>query len=314
MEVQLLLDDTPDPLNFTGPNNENLKYLEHLFDIKIFHRANNFTLRGKEENIEKASEILKSLNSLTATKKNINKDDIKELLQITENKQKEDFKLTSSIKVSSNKFVKLKTYNHKNYFKSIVKNDITFGIGPAGTGKTYLAVATALNYLLNKKIKKIILTRPIVEAGENLGFLPGNLEDKINPYLRPLLDSIYDMANYDEITNFKSRGQIEVAPLAYMRGRTLNNAFVILDEAQNTTIPQMKMFLTRLGHNSKVVITGDITQKDLPKNQKSGMDLILKILKGIHGINFVSFDKGDVVRHPIVIKIIEAFEKYEKKK
>ena len=192
--------------------------------------------------------------------------------------------------------------------------DVSFGIGPAGTGKTYIAVAIALNFLLTEKVKKIILTRPVVEAGENLGFLPGNLEEKINPYLKPLMDSIYDMLSIEEIVKYKERGQIEIAPLAYMRGRTLNNAFIILDEAQNTTVAQMKMFLTRLGHHAKIVVTGDVTQKDLPSNQHSGLDVAREILSGIPQIGFTYFGKKDVVRHPIVIKIIEAFEEHEEKR
>jgi len=175
-------------------------------------------------------------------------------------------------------------------------------------------VAIALNFLLTEKVKKIILTRPVVEAGENLGFLPGNLEEKINPYLKPLMDSIYDMLSIEEIVKYKERGQIEIAPLAYMRGRTLNNAFIILDEAQNTTVAQMKMFLTRLGHHAKIVVTGDVTQKDLPSNQHSGLDVAREILSGIPQIGFTYFGKKDVVRHPIVIKIIEAFEEHEEKR
>jgi len=222
--------------------------------------------------------------------------------------------MTESIKVSGwVKEVYLKTENQLKYVNAIRMNDIVFGIGPAGTGKTYLAMAMAINFFLNKEINRIILARPAVEAGESLGFLPGDIAAKINPYLRPLYDALYNMMDIEKANRFIEKGIIELAPLAYMRGRTLNDAFVILDEAQNTTLEQMKMFLTRLGFHSKAVVTGDITQIDLPANKRSGLVLVQNILHKIKGIEFVYFTDKDVVRHPLVQSIIKAFDKYEEK-
>ena len=209
--------------------------------------------------------------------------------------------------------IRPRSKNQEKYLKAIHESDIVFGVGPAGTGKTYLAMAAALDYLKKKQISKIILTRPAVEAGENLGFLPGDLQAKVNPYLRPLYDALYDMMEFEEAARCVERGIIEVAPLAYMRGRTLNDAFVILDEAQNCTHPQMKMFLTRLGQSSKAVVTGDVTQIDLPGGKKSGLVEAQIILANIKPIHFIHFDESDVVRHPLVQEVIKAYEKYERK-
>jgi len=218
----------------------------------------------------------------------------------------------NNIPVSSKRrFIIPKTENQKRYLDSIKEFDIVFGIGPAGTGKTYLAMAMAVNALLKKEVARIVLARPAIEAGEKLGFLPGDIQEKINPYLRPLYDALYDMMEAEKVMNLMERGVIEIAPLAFMRGRTLNDAFVILDEAQNTTTEQMKMFLTRLGFNSKAVITGDVTQIDLPSNRASGLVEVMKILSGIGGITFVSFSERDVVRHKLVQAIIKAYESYE---
>jgi phosphate starvation-inducible PhoH-like protein len=206
-----------------------------------------------------------------------------------------------------------RTINQKNYLKNIQHFDINFGIGPAGTGKTYLAVASAVDALNKEKVKRIVLVRPAVEAGERLGFLPGDLAQKVDPYLRPLYDALYDLAGYDQVTKLFDKGILEVAPLAYMRGRTLNQSFIILDEAQNTTPEQMKMFLTRIGFGTKAVVTGDITQIDLPKGQSSGLIEIQKVLNKVEGIKFTLFKAEDVVRHPLVQKIINAYEKYQKK-
>jgi phosphate starvation-inducible protein PhoH and related proteins len=218
----------------------------------------------------------------------------------------------NNIPVSSKRrFIIPKTENQKRYLDSIKGFDIVFGVGPAGTGKTYLAMAMAVNALLKKEVARIVLARPAIEAGEKLGFLPGDIQEKVNPYLRPLYDALYDMMESEKVMNLMERGVIEIAPLAFMRGRTLNDAFVILDEAQNTTTEQMKMFLTRLGFNSKAVITGDVTQIDLPSNRASGLVEVMKILEGIGGITFVSFSERDVVRHKLVQAIIKAYERYE---
>ena len=214
---------------------------------------------------------------------------------------------------SKKKLIAPKSINQKRYIESIRRYDIVFGIGPAGTGKTYLAMAMAISLLIKKQIDRIILTRPAVEAGEKLGFLPGDIYEKVNPYLRPLYDALHDMLDFETASRLLEQGVIEVAPLAFMRGRTLNDAFVILDEAQNATHEQMKMFLTRLGFSSKAVITGDITQTDLPQGKVSGLQRAIEILKGIKGIEFVYFSKDDVVRHPLVQEIIEAYDAYEKK-
>ena len=212
---------------------------------------------------------------------------------------------------SKGKPLKPKTVNQRNYVEMINKNDIVFGIGPAGTGKTYLAMAMAINAFRNNEVDRIILTRPAVEAGESLGFLPGDLQEKIDPYLRPIYDAMFDILGYENFEKFKDRGLIEVAPLAYMRGRTLDNAYIILDEAQNTTNEQMKMFLTRIGYGSKAIVTGDITQVDLPRGKKSGLLVATNILRNIKGISFLEFEKTDVVRHPLVQKIIGAYENLE---
>lgn len=214
------------------------------------------------------------------------------------------------ILVNKNDFVKPKTPSQLDYFNAISSNEIVFAIGPAGTGKTYLAVAFAISALMNKQITKVVLARPAVEAGESLGFLPGDLSEKIDPYLKPLLDALEDMLPYEKLQNYLEKNIIEIVPLAYMRGRTLNNSFVILDEAQNATTTQMKMFLTRLGPNSKAIINGDITQIDLPKKENSGLVQVEKILQGIDGVSFVYFNKGDVVRHRLVKEIINAYEKF----
>lgn len=316
MEERLELDDHPNLLGFLGLQNGNLKLVESRLGVQVFQRGHEMTVSGKEEGpVKKALMILKTLMEKTRNQLFLSPEEVHMLLNQSMLEEGLSDTLPSSIKVSSaGKFVHLKTTQQQRYIQTIQTYDITFGIGPAGTGKTYLAVAAALNALMEGKVKKVILTRPVVEAGENLGFLPGNLEEKIDPYLKPLMDSIYEMLSIEETIRYKERGQIEIAPLAYMRGRTLNHAFIILDEAQNTTRSQMKMFLTRLGHHSKVVVTGDMTQKDLPGHQDSGLETTLKILSGVPGIRFVHFDRKDVVRHPLVIKIIEAFERHEAEK
>jgi phosphate starvation-inducible PhoH-like protein len=316
MEINLEIEEEINPLILFGHQDRNLKVLEERLSVNIFHRGHNVSIQGENsEDVQNAASAVKELKKLVKKRKSISEEEIRILTEKIVRKEELDRRLPSSIRVSSGKkFIQLKTYQQQKYVETIHKNDVTYGVGPAGTGKTYIAVAVALSYLLTGKVKKVILTRPVVEAGESLGYLPGTMEEKINPYLKPLMDSIYDMLNLEEMLKFKERGQIEVAPLAYMRGRTLNNAFIILDEAQNTTVSQIKMFLTRIGNDSKVVVTGDITQKDLPPKEKSGLETTMDILKGIPGIDITLFSKKDVVRHPIVVKIIEAFEEYETQK
>ncbi len=316
MEEYLALENHCNLLGFLGLQNNHLKMVEENFGVQVFYRGQEMTISGKEkESVQKATTVLNILFDKTNQQQFLTHEEVQMCLDQTLEKEYLCHLKTQALKVSSHgKFVYLKNIQQQKYIQALQDHDITFGIGPAGTGKTYLAVATALNALLEGKVKKIILTRPVVEAGESLGFLPGNLEEKIDPYLKPLLDSLTEMLSVEEYLRYKERGQIEIAPLAYMRGRTLNHAFIILDEAQNTTHSQIKMFLTRLGHHSKVAITGDVTQKDLAKNQESGLETTLKILSAIKGISFVHFSKKDVVRHPLVIKIIEAFEHYEAKK
>lgn len=302
----------------TGPEEKNLKLITKNFEnIKIFSRGNKIVLESEDsETLQKIENLINTI--ILAVKENYSLSTYDIMYGINQAKKGKiiDYReiFSYQIRVSlKGKVIVPRTYGQVEYLKAIEKYDIVFAIGPAGTGKTYLAMAMAINYLINERIKKIILTRPVVEAGESLGFLPGNIEEKINPYLRPLYDAIFDMMSYEKFLRLSNTSVIEIAPLAYMRGRTLNDAFIILDEAQNTNSEQMKMFLTRLGVNSKAVITGDITQIDLPSEKKSGLVIIQDILKDIKEIKFVYLSSEDVVRHYIVQKIIEAYEKFYKK-
>lgn len=282
--------------------------LNVLFDT----RGNQVILKGETKEAEFAERIIREFCEIISSGHTINAQDIEYGIRTLKNNPKaslSDIYMDTIFVVSKNKSITPKTIGQKRYIDAIRKNDIVFGIGPAGTGKTYLAMAMAITSLFNKMVKRIILTRPAVEAGEKLGFLPGDLEEKVNPYLRPLYDALNDMMEFERFQSLISRGIIEVAPLAFMRGRTLNDSFVILDEAQNTTTDQIKMFLTRMGFSSKVVITGDITQIDLPNNVKSGLVECIDILKDITGIEFCFMSEQDVVRHPLVQEIIKAFEK-----
>lgn len=299
----------------TGPNDEYIRKIMSKMNVDIYIRSDEIAVSGEKSDTDKTIELLLQIKEMAMTK-SITNSDIEYALSMAKADDTSIIKdvLTERIKVSGRaKEITAKTKNQKRYIEAIKENDIVFGIGPAGTGKTYLAVAMAVNYYITKKINRIILTRPAVEAGERLGFLPGDIADKINPYLRPLYDALYYMLDFERVSALIDKGVIELAPLAFMRGRTLDDAFIILDEAQNTTIEQMKMFLTRLGFNSKAVITGDITQIDLPQEKKSGLVLVRDVLKGIKGIEFVEFGKVDVVRNPIVQKIIKAYEIYENK-
>lgn len=301
-----------------GPFNENIKNIEQRLGIEINHRSNQFTLMGTPVTVNAATEILQTLYRLTQQKgayQEITPEQVH--LAIKESgfldKLAEHIpQYGKSIIIRTKRgMIKPRTQNQAQYIAHILDNDITFGVGPAGTGKTYLAVAAAVDALEKQQIRRILLTRPAVEAGEKLGFLPGDLSQKVDPYLRPLYDALFEMLGFEKVEKLIEKNVIEVAPLAYMRGRTLNDAFIILDESQNTTIEQMKMFLTRIGFNSKAVITGDITQIDLPRNQKSGLRHAIEVLSEVPDISFNFFQSEDVVRHPVVAKIVNAYEKWE---
>jgi phosphate starvation-inducible PhoH-like protein len=293
-----------------GEHNENLKEIENLFKVRIYSRGGKLSLMGETEEVDSAQRFLNQIYRLISKGYSLDPGDI-ELAAGIVNDDKiplEDIFLDTVCISTRKRVIAPKSLAQKLYVEAIRKHDITFSIGPAGTGKTYLAMAMAVSAFIAREVNRIILTRPAVEAGEKLGFLPGDLYQKVDPYLRPLFDALYDMMDLDKATRLIEKGAIEIAPLAFMRGRTLNDAFVILDEAQNTTAMQMKMFLTRLGFSSKAVITGDATQVDLGKNEKSGLLEAESLLKGIDGIAFVYFSKRDVVRHPLVKQIIEAYE------
>ncbi len=310
---EIELDDSGIVKILYGELNTNLKDIENLYDIKVHSRGTKLVLKGKKENIEEADTLIHSVYELIKKGYVPDPGDLElasRVLKESTTSLEEIFLDTVCISIRK-KIITPKSVNQKVYIEAIRKNDIVFGIGPAGTGKTYLAMSMAVAAFLNKKVNRIILARPAVEAGEKLGFLPGDLYQKVDPYLRPLFDALYEMMDYEKASRLIEKGVIEIVPLAFMRGRTLNDAFVILDEAQNTTSTQMKMFLTRLGFSSKAVITGDITQIDLAENDKSGLIDAKNILRDINGIEFVYFSKTDVVRHPLVRKIIEAYDNSE---
>ena len=299
-----------------GRGDENVKFFSKVFDIRIVPRGTELIIKGDDQNVRKFLSFLRAvlsrLEKESMTAKEV-RDYAKDFLEKTEGQEGVPSQEEEIILITHRrKAIVPKTETQKRYVKAIREKDIVFGVGPAGTGKTYLAMAMALAHLKEQKVNKIILTRPAVEAGEKLGFLPGTIAEKVDPYLRPLYDALYDMVDYDKASYMLERNIIEIAPLAFMRGRTLNDAFIILDEAQNATREQMKMFLTRIGFGSKAVITGDITQIDLPKKEHSGLVEALRVLRNVEGIGFIWFSQEDVVRHPIVAKIIEAYEKYER--
>jgi len=300
-----------------GEFDRNLRYLEESAGVDIRARGNKLSIEGEEPAVLTVARAITDLAGLVQDGHALTLKDVKLALRSHENDPDVSLKdvYSHSIKVSGGKRqVSPRTENQKKYVEAIKAHDLTFGIGPAGTGKTYLAMAMAVSALVRKEVNRIILTRPAVEAGERLGFLPGDLYAKVHPYLRPLYDALYDMMDAERIGRLLDRGVIEVAPLAYMRGRTLNDSFIILDEAQNTTAEQMKMFLTRMGFGSKAVVTGDITQVDLPEGRASGLVEVIKVLGGIRGISFIRFDERDVVRHSLVQKIIRAYHGYEEGK
>jgi phosphate starvation-inducible PhoH-like protein len=303
--------------NLFGEKNKNLKFVENLMGVKINVKGSNIAVWGDEPEVKLASKLLDELYTLLKKGYPLYTSDFDYAIRILSGNNSANLQeiFLDAVYIPTNKrVITPKSIAQKEYIEAIRRYDIVFGIGPAGTGKTYLAMALAMNSLNKKEVERIILTRPAVEAGEKLGFLPGDLYEKVNPYLRPLYDAIYDMVDFEKAASLVQRGQIEIAPLAFMRGRTLNNSFVILDEAQNTTTEQMKMFLTRLGHNSKAVITGDITQIDLPDGKPSGLVEAQEILAGIGGIKFSYFTEKDVVRHRLVQDIIKAYEDMEKRK
>lgn len=298
-----------------GLQDENLRFLESHLGAKIVARGGDIQVKGNEEEIELATAVIQQLIELIRTGNVISIPDINYCLQAVLDGQGNRLAemLNQVIQVTARgKQIKPKTIGQYYYVQAMKKNDITFGIGPAGTGKTYLAVVMAVSALKNKEVNRIILTRPAVEAGEKLGFLPGDLQEKVNPYLRPLYDGLYDILGIDTAQRYMDKSVIEVAPLAYMRGRTLDDSFIILDEAQNTTPEQMKMFLTRLGFGSKAIVTGDITQVDLPKNANSGLVVVQNILKGLEGISFQYLTQADLIRHPVVQRIVLAYEDYQR--
>lgn len=296
-----------------GQFDENLRQIERRFDVAINNRGGNFRVVGEKASAKAASETIQRLYQQIQTGgSSLSSADIRFFLEQADNPQQSDSPQTAIYTKRGS--VKPRTLNQKRFIEAIQANDICFGIGPAGTGKTYLAVACAIYALDRQEVSRIILTRPAVEAGERLGFLPGDLSQKIDPYLRPLYDALYELMGPERVVKLIERNVIEIAPLAYMRGRTLSNAFVILDESQNTTVEQMKMLVTRLGQNSKMVINGDITQIDLPRDKESGLRQVMRILNGVPGIEFIMFEASDVVRHPLVQHIVLAYERFEQER
>lgn len=314
--LETTLDHLENLMDLFGTSDKNLKLIEEELNISVTTRGETIKITGEEADIELAKAVIDQLLFLAKNGITIGGRDVTLALAMAKKgtlEYLEDLYKEEITKNAKGKPIRVKTLGQRQYVHSIRNNDLVFGIGPAGTGKTYLAVVLAVHALKNNQIKRIILTRPAVEAGESLGFLPGDLKEKVDPYLRPLYDALYDVLGAEHTERLIERGTIEIAPLAYMRGRTLDDAFVILDEAQNTTGAQMKMFLTRLGFGSKMVITGDKTQIDLPKGVQSGLIEVESILKGISGIDFVYLEQSDVVRHPLVAKIITAYDNFSKK-
>ena len=294
-------------IRFVGELNENLKFVEKTFNVKIFQNGNNLKIKGSKKNVGLSAEALKRLYEAAGQGVEITKETLYLCIKDSELKAME-----KEIKIKTpKKSIVPRGNNQRSYIESINQNDINFGIGPAGTGKTYLAVASAVDALLKEKVDRIILMRPAVEAGEKLGFLPGDLSQKVDPYLRPLYDALYEMLGIERTEKYLEKGIVEIAPLAYMRGRTLNNSFIIVDESQNTTKEQMKMILTRMGFGSYLLINGDLTQVDLPKNIESGLAHAIRVVNDTEDIGVINFDSKDIVRHPLVRKIIDAYKRFE---
>ncbi|MFC3022606.1 PhoH family protein [Vibrio zhugei] len=322
VEINLEPSDNQRLASLCGPFDDNIKQIERRLGVEINHRNNLFTVVGKPHTAEAAANILKTLYVDTAPvrghQQDIEPDQIHLAIKESGVLEQNPEEAESSIKYGKEVVIKTKkgiikprTPNQAHYLMNMVTHDINFGIGPAGTGKTYLAVAAAVDALERQEVRRILLTRPAVEAGEKLGFLPGDLSQKVDPYLRPLYDALFEMLGFERVEKLIERNVIEIAPLAYMRGRTLNDAFVILDESQNTTVEQMKMFLTRIGFNSRAIITGDVTQIDLPRGARSGLRHAIEVLNDVEDISFNFFQADDVVRHPVVARIVNAYEKWE---
>jgi len=313
--LRITLAAESDLLPLLGRNDENLRFLESQLDLRIVARGADIVLKGDERQVARGARILEELRARVEAGLPVQPPDVRAAIRVLTDDDGVDLKsiFLDTIPVPSRKKqITPKTLTQKRYVDAIRSRDLVIGIGPAGTGKSYLAMAMAVSAMTRREVSRIILTRPAVEAGERLGFLPGDMYEKVHPYLRPLYDALYDMMEPDKVATLTERGAIEIAPLAYMRGRTLNDAFIVLDEAQNTTSEQMKMFLTRLGFNSRMVITGDITQVDLPSSRASGLIEIQEIVKGIEGIAFVYFTERDVVRHELVSEIIKAYEEWDR--
>ena len=313
--ITIELPDIPSAMALAGNQEENLKLLARQTGATVVLRGQELYVSGTEKQIDLVSRLVKSLEDIWTKGNTLSVTDILTARQALDTHREDELQTLQKdvlAKTRRGEQIRAKTFRQRQYIEAIRKRDLTFCIGPAGTGKTFLAVVVAVQALLDNKYEKLILTRPAVEAGEKLGFLPGDLQQKVNPYLRPLYDAINEFIEPDKVPSLIERGIIEVAPLAYMRGRTLNNAFVIVDEAQNTTPAQMKMLLTRLGFRSRMVVTGDMTQTDLPSQQKSGLATAFQILKNVEGIGFCEFSQKDVVRHALVQRIVAAYEKYEK--
>jgi len=298
-----------------GTLDENLHFLESSFDVRLSLTENNLVIEGSDKHVDVIEQLVLDYNQVRREGVQFSNGDLKSIIRILS----EDSSLRlrdcypgAKTRICGRKAITPRGLNQRRYLDSIEKYDMVFGIGPAGTGKTYLAVAMAVAFFAAKRVNRIVLARPAVEAGERLGFLPGTVQDKVDPYLRPLYDALWDMLDVDKVDRYLERGTIEVAPLAFMRGRTLNDAFVILDEAQNTTSEQMKMFLTRIGFNSKAVITGDVTQTDLPPGKTSGLIESRSVVANIEGIDFVTFNERDVVRNPLVQRIVRAYDEYNR--
>ncbi|KFZ31557.1 nucleoside triphosphate hydrolase [Pseudidiomarina salinarum] len=325
LDIDLEPADSRRLADLTGPFDENLKHIERRLGVEITYRSNAFRIIGPTHTAEAAADILRDLYVETAVVKgeaseidpqqvHLAIQEAKVLEQAPADAKKDDPALDKMVHIKTKRgLIKPRNPNQAGYVRAILSHDVNFGVGPAGTGKTYLAVACAVDALERQEVRRILLTRPAVEAGEKLGFLPGDLAQKVDPYLRPLYDALFEMLGFEKVEKLIERNVIEVAPLAYMRGRTLNDAFIILDESQNTTCEQMKMFLTRIGFNSRAVITGDITQVDLPRGQKSGLRHVIEVLKDIDDISFTFFQATDVVRHSVVQRIVQAYDAFEEK-
>lgn len=300
--------------NLCGYLDENFRLIERRLGIEVNNRGNSFQLIGEFDNVQAGRDVLEELYSETGRQPALKAETVHLVIQSRASSLKQDresAKKSEVVITTKRGLIRPRGANQTKYVERILANDISFGIGPAGTGKTYLAVATAVDALERQEVRRIILTRPAVEAGERLGFLPGDLNQKVDPYLRPLYDALYEMLGFERVAKYMERNIIEVAPLAYMRGRTLNEAFIILDESQNTTAEQMKMLLTRIGFGSRAVITGDITQVDLPRGTKSGLRQAIEVLKNVKDISFTFFQSTDVVRHPVVQRVVQAYERFD---